>query len=68
MDTLLEGKVGFRLGLCEPGNHKAPKLIGPVFQPCRLDAAAMKLAMDRFNKRKPRLELSVFLVEQPCES
>ncbi len=67
MESLLANGVVFRLGVYEAGHEDEPSFVGPKFQPCRLDAAAMKLAMDRFKARKPRLRIGVFLEEQ-CES
>ncbi|MBC7857093.1 MAG: hypothetical protein IAF94_26990 [Pirellulaceae bacterium] len=57
----ITSNVYFRLGVFHPAKPHEVKLLGPKFYPCPLDAAAMKRTMDRFNARKPKLTIGVYL-------
>ena len=66
MSTLLEGRLGFRLGLYEPGREEDREYVGPEFEPCQLSARTMKETLDAFT-HGPETRIGVFIVESADE-
>lgn len=66
--TLTEGRLGFRLGLYEPGDEEHAELVGPIFDPCQKEALAMRDAIAEYKARATDRRIGIFIQEVSCES
>jgi hypothetical protein len=63
----LEGRLGFRLGLYEPGHEDEAEFFGPRFEPSQIDTLAMKMVIDEFKSSHDPGRVGIFIVrEEPC--